>query len=197
MPLYVSLGPGSRNGPIEVWDRGTNRWSRRAAHTASRNRRSPEASGAVTGTFKVDVVAGAPRWDQAGTKLGLSRNQAQVLELAGELRTHPEVMGPSEARTGPSSRTTFSHPSSMPACAALRGVLTAGETYENHRGMPNSPSDELSALRSRVAELEATIVHLTRDLADARAEAELADNMLRRRDGWRPVTRDWSRRSRR
>lgn len=66
-----------------------------------------EGSGAVTVTFKAEVVAGTgnlvPGGHQAGTKLGLSRDQVQVLRLAGEPATLPELMEPS----GRTNRTKF------------------------------------------------------------------------------------------
>lgn len=58
-------------------------------------------------TFKAEIVAGAgdsvPGGPQVGTKLGLSRDQVQVLELAGEPATLPELMVPS----GRTNRTKF------------------------------------------------------------------------------------------
>jgi len=55
-----------------------------------------EASGAVTVTFKAEVVADlgcAP--SQVGTKSVLSAAQAQVLEIASVARSLPELMAPS------------------------------------------------------------------------------------------------------
>jgi ATP-dependent DNA helicase RecG len=66
-----------------------------------------EASGAVTVTFKAEVVGGArdlvPGGHQVGTKSALSLYQVQVLELAGVPRALAELMVPS----GRTDRTKF------------------------------------------------------------------------------------------
>ncbi len=90
-----------------------------------------EASGAVTVTFKAEVVTGAPSRDQAGTKLGLSRDQVQVLELAGEPRTLPELMAPS----GRTNRTKFRN-------QVLAPLLDAGLVEMTIPGKPRSPKQQ-------------------------------------------------------
>ncbi len=100
-------GAFHRTGAIEVWGRGTNRVLEACRAYGIAKPTFTEASGAVTVTFKAEVVAGAqdlvPDGHQVGTKLGLSRDQVQVLGLAGEPAALPELMVPS----GRTNRTKF------------------------------------------------------------------------------------------
>jgi hypothetical protein len=80
-----------------------------------------EGSGAVTMTFKAEIVAGAgdlvPGGHQVGTKSALSPYQVQVLELADIPRALAELMTPRAAPTAPSSGTKSSGPCLRPACS--------------------------------------------------------------------------------
>ncbi|MCC6747123.1 MAG: putative DNA binding domain-containing protein [Deltaproteobacteria bacterium] len=117
-----------RTGAIEAWGRGTNR-----VIEACRAYGIPDPdflgeAGAVTVTFRAEVVAGATPRDQAGTKLGLSRDQVQVLELAAESRTLPELMAPS----GRTNRTKFRD-------QVLAPLLEAGLVEMTIPDKPRSP----------------------------------------------------------
>lgn len=96
-----------RTGAIEVWGRGTNRVIEACRRYGIADPAFTEGSGAVTVTFKAEVVAGAknlvPAGHQVGTKSALSPYQAQVLELAVVPRPLAELMGPS----GRTDRTKF------------------------------------------------------------------------------------------
>lgn len=92
-----------RTGAIEAWGRGTNRVIDACRAHGIPDPEFVEEAGAVTVTFRAEVVARAQTGDQAGTKLGLSQDQVQVLELAAESRTLPELMAPS----GRTNRTKF------------------------------------------------------------------------------------------
>ncbi|MBY0279030.1 putative DNA binding domain-containing protein [Candidatus Binatia bacterium] len=100
-------GAFHRTGAIEVWGRGTNRVVDACRAYGIADPTFIEASGAVTVTFKADVVAGAgdlvPKRHQVGTKWALSPHQVQVLTLAKLPRALAELMGPS----GRSDRTKF------------------------------------------------------------------------------------------
>ena len=96
-------GAFHRTGAIEVWGRGTNRVIEACRAYGIADPTFTEISGGVTVAFKAEVVATAPSRDQAGTKLGLSRDQVQLLELAVDSRTLPELMAPS----GRTNRTKF------------------------------------------------------------------------------------------
>lgn len=96
-------GAFHRTGAIEVWGRGTNRVIEACRAYGIADPTFTEASGAVTVTFKAEVLAGAQIGDQVGTKLGLSPDQVQVLVLATEPRTLPDLMAPS----GRTNRTKF------------------------------------------------------------------------------------------
>lgn len=120
-----------RTGAIEAWGRGTNR-----VIEACRAYRIPaptfvDEAGAVTVTFKAEVVAGAPSRDQVGTKLGLSRDQVQVLEFAVEPRTLPELMAPS----GRTNRTKFRD-------QVLAPLLEAGLVEMTIPDKPRSPKQQ-------------------------------------------------------
>jgi ATP-dependent DNA helicase RecG len=124
-------GAFHRTGAIEVWGRGTNRVIEACRAHGITDPTFTESSGAVTVTFKAEVVAGAPSRDQAGTKLGLSRDQAQVLELAEEPRTLPELMTPS----GRTNRTKFRD-------QVLAPLLDAGLLEMTIPGKPRSPNQQ-------------------------------------------------------
>lgn len=80
-------------------------------------------------TFKAEVVAGTSIRDQAGTKSGLSRDQVQVLELAVEPRTLPELMAPS----GRTNRTKFRDQVLAPLLAARLIGMTIPEKPRSSR----------------------------------------------------------------
>jgi ATP-dependent DNA helicase RecG len=65
-------GAFHRTGAIEVWGRGTNRVIEACRAYGIAEPTFTEASGAVTVTFRVEVVVGAPSRDQAGPKPGPS-----------------------------------------------------------------------------------------------------------------------------
>lgn len=117
-----------RTGAIEALGRGTNRVIEACRAYGIPDPEFVDEAGAVTVTFKAEVVAGAPRRDQAGTKLGLSRDQVQVLELASESRTLPELMAPS----GRTNRTKFRD-------QVLAPLLEAGLVEMTIPDKPRSP----------------------------------------------------------
>ncbi|NOY90985.1 MAG: hypothetical protein GXP55_07200 [Deltaproteobacteria bacterium] len=92
-------GAFHRTGAIEVWGRGTNRVIEACRAYGIAEATFKEASGAVTVTFKAEVVAGTrdlvPGRHQVGTKLALSLYQVQVLELADVPRSSTDLMEPS------------------------------------------------------------------------------------------------------
>jgi len=100
-------GAFHRTGAIEVWGRGTNRVVEACRAYGNAEPTFTEASGAVTVTFKAEVVTGArdlvPGGHQVGTKSALSLYQVQVLELAEVPRALAELMVPS----GRTDRTKF------------------------------------------------------------------------------------------
>jgi len=100
-------GAFHRTGAIEVWGRGTNRVIEACRAYGIAEPTFTEGSGAVTVTFKAEVVAGTgdlvPGGHQVGTKSALSPYQVQVLELAGIPRALAELMTPS----GRTDRTKF------------------------------------------------------------------------------------------
>ena len=100
-------GAFHRTGAIEIWGRGTNRVVEACRAYGIADPTFTEASGAVTVSFKAEVVAGArdlvPDGHQAGTKSALSPYQVQVLELADVPRALSELMTPS----GRTDRTKF------------------------------------------------------------------------------------------
>lgn len=100
-------GAFHRTGAIEVWGRGTNRVIDACRAYGIADPTFTEASGAVTVTFKAEVVVGTqdlvPDRHQVGTKLALSQYQVEVLELADFPRALPELMVPS----GRTDRTKF------------------------------------------------------------------------------------------
>lgn len=100
-------GAFHRTGAIEVWGRGTNRVVEACRAYGIAEPIFTEGSGAVTVTFKAEIVAGARDLvrggHQEGTKLALSPYQVQVLELADVPRALAEFMTPS----GRTDRTKF------------------------------------------------------------------------------------------
>ena len=99
-------GAFHRTGAVEVWGRGTNRVIEACRAHGIEPPEFSEQAGVVTVTFRAAVgpeVAKGPGRDQAGTKPGLSRDQAQVLELAATPRSLQELMEPS----GRTNRTKF------------------------------------------------------------------------------------------
>jgi len=100
-------GAFHRTGAIDVWGRGTNRVIEACRAFGILDPTFTEASGAVTVTFKAEVVVGArdlvPDGHQVGTKSALSLCQVQVLELSDVPRALTELMGPS----GRTDRTKF------------------------------------------------------------------------------------------
>lgn len=96
-----------RTGAIEAWGRGTNRVIEACRAHGIPDPTFVEEAGAVTVTFRAEVVAGpenlVPVRHQVGTKSALSRDQVQVLELANVPRALAELMVPS----GRSDRTKF------------------------------------------------------------------------------------------
>ncbi len=122
-------GAFHRTGAIEVWGRGTNRVIEACRAHGIAAPTFAEVSGAVTVAFQAEVVARAFSGDQAGTKLGLSRDQVQVLELAVEPRTLPELMVPS----GRSNRTKFRD-------QVLAPLLEAGLLERTIPDKPRSPN---------------------------------------------------------
>jgi ATP-dependent DNA helicase RecG len=124
-------GTFHRTGAIEVWGRGTNRVIEACRAYGIADPTFAQGSGAVTVAFKAEVIAGVPSRDQAGTKLGLSRDQAQVLELAAEASTLPRLMAPS----GRSNRTKFRD-------QVLNPLLAAGLIEMTLPDKPRSPKQQ-------------------------------------------------------
>jgi len=89
-------GAFHRTGAIEVWGRGTNRVIEACRAHGIAEPTFTEGSGAVTVTFKAEVVADLGRaQSQVGPKSVLSAAQVQVLEIASVARSLPELMAPS------------------------------------------------------------------------------------------------------
>ena len=120
-----------RTGAIEAWGRGTNRVIEACRAYGIPDPEFVGEAAAVTVTFRAEVVAGAPSRDQAGTKLGLSRDQAQVLEVAAEARTLPELMAP----FGRTNRTKFRD-------QVLAPLLEAGLVEMTIPDKPRSPKQQ-------------------------------------------------------
>ena len=138
-------GAFHRTGAIEVWGRGTNRVIEACRAYGIAEPSFREDSGAVTVTFRAEVVVGAPIGDQAGTKLGLSRDQAQVLELTEEPRTLPELMVPS----GRTNRTKFRD-------QVLAPLLDAGLVEMTVPDKPRSPKQQYRMTEAGRAALATT-----------------------------------------
>ncbi len=92
-----------RTGAIEAWGRGTNRVIDACRAYGVADPTFVDEGVGVKVTFQAEVVGEALSRDQVGTKSGLSRDQVQVLELALESRSIPELM----ASSGRTSRTKF------------------------------------------------------------------------------------------
>lgn len=120
-----------RTGAIEAWGRGTNRVIEACRAYGIPDPMFVDEAGAVTVTFKAEVVAEVRGRDQAGTKPGLSRDQAQVLELTVEPRTLPELMAPS----GRTNRTKFRE-------QVLAPLLAAGLVEMTLPDKPRSPKQQ-------------------------------------------------------
>jgi ATP-dependent DNA helicase RecG len=108
-------GAFHRTGAVEVWGRGTNR----VIEECKRWGVEPPSFEVVTGslwvTFRAAIGPGLRLGDQAGTKLGLSGDQVQVLEEARDTRSIADLM----EVAGRSNRTKFRD-------QVLRPLLEAG-----------------------------------------------------------------------
>lgn len=120
-----------------MWGRGTNRVIEACRAYGVAEPTFAEISGGVTVAFEAEVVAGARSRDQAGTKSGLSRDQVQVLEIAVEPRTLPELMAPS----GRSNRTKFRD-------QVLAPLLEAGLVEMTVPDKPRSPKQQYRITRA-------------------------------------------------
>jgi ATP-dependent DNA helicase RecG len=100
-------GAFHRTGAIEVWGRGTNRVVEACRAYGIAEPTFSQGSGAVTVTFKAEIVAGrgnlVPGGHQVGTKSALSPYQVQVLELSDVPCALTDLMVPS----GRTDRTKF------------------------------------------------------------------------------------------
>lgn len=103
----IIAGAFHRTGAIEVWGRGTNRVIEASRAYGIAEPTFTEGSGAVTVTFKAEIVTAVsnlvPGRHQVGTKSARSPNQVEVLELAVDPRAPAELMIPS----GRTDRTKF------------------------------------------------------------------------------------------
>lgn len=127
-------GAFHRTGAVEVWGRGTNRVIEACRAHGIAPPEFSEQAGVVTVTFKAAVAAQAAKAssrDQAGTKLGLSRDQAQVLEMASVPRSLQELMEPS----GRTNRTKFRD-------QVLSPLLEAGLLEMTIPDKPRSPQQQ-------------------------------------------------------
>jgi ATP-dependent DNA helicase RecG len=104
-----------RTGAIEAWGRGTNRVIEACRAYGISDPTFVGDDGAVTVTFKAEVLDQRPHGHQVGTKSALSASQVQVLELADVPRSMADLMGPS----GRTDRTKFRD-------QVLRPLLEAG-----------------------------------------------------------------------
>jgi ATP-dependent DNA helicase RecG len=120
-----------RTGAIEAWGRGTNRVVEACRAHGIPDPRFVAEAGAVTVTFDAEVVGAAQHRDAAGTKLGLSQDQVQVLALAIESRTLPELMSPS----GRTNRTKFRD-------QVLAPLIQAGLVEMTIPDKPRSPKQQ-------------------------------------------------------
>lgn len=126
-------GAFHRTGAIEVWGRGTNRVIEACRAYGIADPTFTEASGAVTVTFRAQVVTGArglvPGGHQVGTMSALSPYQVQVLEVTDVPRALAELMGPS----GRKDRTKFRD-------QVLAPLLQAGLVEMTIPDKPRSPN---------------------------------------------------------
>jgi ATP-dependent DNA helicase RecG len=81
-----------RTGAVEVWGRGTNRVIEECRRYGVQPPIFEEDAGFVVVTFRADVRPAKQATQQVGTKSGPSRDQVQVLEIARESRSMPELM---------------------------------------------------------------------------------------------------------
>ncbi|HWO23812.1 MAG TPA: ATP-binding protein [Kofleriaceae bacterium] len=92
-------GAFHRTGAVEVWGRGTNRVIDACRAYGIAPPEFTDEAGVVTVTFKVavlpDVAGTVPSLSQVGPKSVLSASQVQVLEIASEPKSMPELMAPS------------------------------------------------------------------------------------------------------
>ncbi|MBU1228257.1 MAG: transcriptional regulator, partial [Actinobacteria bacterium] len=130
-------GAFHRTGAVEVWGRGTTRVIEAClAHGATPPEFSEQA-GVVTVTFRAAVGpegAEGPSWHQVGTKLALSKHQAQLLEIASDPMSLQELMQPS----GRTDRTKFRD-------QVVRPLLEAGLLEMTIPDKPRSPNQKYRA----------------------------------------------------
>lgn len=124
-----------RTGAIEAWGRGTNRVIEACRAHGISDPEFVDESGAVTVTFKAEVVARpddlVPGEHQVGTKSALSLHQVQVLELTDVPRALAELMVPS----GRVDRTKFRD-------QVLRPLIEAGLIEMTVPGKPRSSKQQ-------------------------------------------------------
>lgn len=92
-----------RTGAVEVWGRGTNRVIEECRRYGIEQPTFEDDAGFVVVTFQADIRPARQATQQVGTKSGPSRDQVQVLEVAKESRSMPELMELSKR----SNRTKF------------------------------------------------------------------------------------------
>lgn len=139
-------GAFHRTGAIEVWGRGTNRVIEACRAYGVAEPTFAEASGAVTVTFPAEIVEApdlVPGRHQAGTKLALSRHQAQVLEMAQLPQALAELMEPS----GRTDRTKFRD-------QVIHPLLEAGLLGMTIPDKPRSPNQKYQTTDAGRAALE-------------------------------------------
>lgn len=139
-------GAFHRTGAVEVWGRGTNRVIEACRAHGIAPPEFSEQAGVVTVTLRAPVAAQAakaPTRDQAGTKLGLSQDQAQVLEMASVPRSLQELMKPS----GRTNRTKFRD-------QVLSPLLEAGLLEMTIPDKPRSPQQQYRTTPTGVSLLE-------------------------------------------
>ncbi|MBI5482122.1 MAG: putative DNA binding domain-containing protein [Deltaproteobacteria bacterium] len=126
-----------RTGAVEVWGRGTNRVIEECRRYGIAPPTFEEDAGFVVVTFQAEIAPSRRVTPQVGTKSGPSRDQVQVLELAREARSMPELL----ARCGRSSRTKFRD-------QVVRPLLEAGLLEMT---MPDKPRSSLQRYRTTPA----------------------------------------------
>jgi ATP-dependent DNA helicase RecG len=127
-------GAFHRTGAVEVWGRGTNRVIEACRAHEIETPEYAESAGVVTVTFRVAVAqtqGSEELGHQAGTKLALSRHQAQVLEGARVSRSLQQLMVPS----GRTDRTKFRD-------QVLAPLVQAGLLEPTVPDKPQSPRQE-------------------------------------------------------
>jgi ATP-dependent DNA helicase RecG len=134
-----------RTGAIEAWGRGTNRVIEACRAHGIPDPVFVDEAGAVTVTFFAEVVADMGRAvSHAGPMLVLSSDQVQVLDLAQEARSLPELMTPS----GPKNKTRFRDQIIAP-------LLDAGLLEMTVPDKPRSPKQQYQATAAGLAALQA------------------------------------------